>query len=144
MIARLWQASTRRDDFDAYWAFLQRRALPDYQAAAGNEGVQLFRRLGADRAHFMALSFWPSQQAIRCFAGGLDAAKYYPENINYLVDAPAAVAHYEAGAASAPAPQQERLCSRCQCAEHIAVATQLAEQVLAAQSRRAADIAAVA
>ncbi len=96
LLARLWQATTRAQDFDAYWAFLQRRALPDYQAAAGNHGVQLFRRLDAGRAHFVALSYWSSLPAIVAYAGGgIDAGKYYPEHANYLVDHAPAIAHYE-------------------------------------------------
>lgn len=30
MIARLWHGMTAAKDYDAYWAFLHQRAIPDY------------------------------------------------------------------------------------------------------------------
>ncbi len=114
MIACLWQATTRTVDFDAYWAFLHRRALADYQAADGNQGVQLFRRLEADRAHFLALSFWSSRQALSGFAGGTQTVRYYPEHVAYLVDGGPTVACFEANE-TAPVPRlpAEQTCVHC-------------------------------
>jgi heme-degrading monooxygenase HmoA len=58
MIARLWHGRTRARDYDAYWDFLKERAIPDYQRTPGNQGVRLLRRLDADDAHFLTLSYW--------------------------------------------------------------------------------------
>lgn len=58
MIARIWHGMTRARDYDAYWAFLHRRAIPDYRQTTGNRGVRLFRRRDGDRAHFLTLSYW--------------------------------------------------------------------------------------
>jgi heme-degrading monooxygenase HmoA len=69
MIARLWHGRTRARDYDAYWAFLRDRAIPDYRQTPGNQGVRLFRRLDGDQAHFLTLSYWASLEAIRAFAG---------------------------------------------------------------------------
>jgi heme-degrading monooxygenase HmoA len=96
MIARLWHGTTRARDYDAYWAFLQARAIPDYRGTPGNLGVRVFRRLEGDRAHFLTLSYWPSLAAIGAFAGAdIAAAKYYPEDRQYLLEFEPTVFHYE-------------------------------------------------
>lgn len=87
---------TRAEDYDAYWQFLHERAIPDYRSTPGNLGVRLFRRLDGDRAHFLTLSYWPSLDAIRAFAGDdIDRAKYYPEDGDYLLAFEPTVQHFE-------------------------------------------------
>ena len=96
MIARLWHGRTRARDYDAYWAFLRRRAIPDYRHTPGNRGVRLFRRLDGDEAHFLTLSYWDSLDAIRAFAGeDVALAKYYSEDRQYLLEFEPTVQHYE-------------------------------------------------
>ena len=72
MIARIWHGVTRVEHYDAYWCFLQERAIPDYRGTSGNLGVRLFRRREGDRAHFLCLSYWPSLEAIRAWTGLLE------------------------------------------------------------------------
>ena len=96
MIARVWHGVTRVEHYDAYWCFLQERAIPDYRGTSGNLGVRLFRRREGDRAHFLCLSYWPSLEAIRAFAGDeVDRAKYYPEDRDYLLEFEPTVLHYD-------------------------------------------------
>ncbi len=96
MIARLWHGRTRARDYDAYWAFLQGRAIPDYRGTPGNRGVRLFRRLDGEHAHFLTLSYWISLEAIQAFAGAdISVAKYYPEDREYLLEFEPTVQHYE-------------------------------------------------
>lgn len=96
MIARIWHGVTRVEHYDAYWTFLQERAIPDYRGTPGNLGVRLFRRREANRAHFLCLSYWPSLEAIRAFAGDeVDRAKYYPEDRDYLLEFEPTVLHYD-------------------------------------------------
>ena len=96
MIARLWHGVTRAADYDRYWEFLRRRAIPDYRDTPGNRGVRLFRRLEGDRAHFLTLSYWISHEAIVGFAGeDIAVAKYYPEDREYLLEFEPTVQHYE-------------------------------------------------
>ena len=96
MIARIWHGMTRARDYDAYWAFLHERAIPDYRQTPGNRGVRLFRRLEGERAHFLTLSYWTSLEAIRAFAGeAIDIAKYYPEDRTFLLEFEPTVLHYE-------------------------------------------------
>jgi heme-degrading monooxygenase HmoA len=96
MIARLWHGRTRARDYDAYWAFLWKRAIPDYRSTPGNRGVRLFRRLDGDEAHFLTLSYWDSLEAIQAFAGDdISVAKYYPDDREYLLEFEPTVQHYE-------------------------------------------------
>ena len=102
MIARIWHGVTRAQDFDTYWAFLHARAIPDYKATPGNLGVRLFRRLEGERAHFLTMSFWPSLEAIRAFAGAdISVAKYYPEDRQFLLEFEPTVQHFEVTGGSA-------------------------------------------
>lgn len=102
MIARLWHGRTRARDYDAYWAFLRGRAIPDYRGTPGNQGVRLFRRLDREHAHFLTLSYWTSLEAIQAFAGAdIAAAKYYPEDREYLLEFEPTVQHYEVTASDA-------------------------------------------
>lgn len=104
MIGRMWHGMTRAEDYDAYWQFLHERAIPDYRSTPGNLGVRLFRRLDGDRAHFLTLSYWPSLDAIRAFAGDdIDRAKYYPEDGDYLLDFEPTVQHFEVTESDMPA-----------------------------------------
>lgn len=105
MIARIWHGVTRARDFDAYWTFLHERAIPDYRGTPGNRGVRLFRRLEADRAHFLTLSYWDSLESIRAFAGAdITVAKYYPEDQQYLLEYEPTVQHFEVTASDAVPP----------------------------------------
>jgi heme-degrading monooxygenase HmoA len=99
---------TRAGDYDAYWTFLKARAVPDYRRTPGNLGVRLFRRLDGNRASFLTLSCWPSLEAMRAFAGAdIAAAKYYPEDPQYLLEFEPRVQHFEVTDSDATAPSRE-------------------------------------
>ena len=105
MIARLWHGVTRASDYDAYWAFLHERAIPDYRGTAGNQGVRLFRRVEGDRAHFLTLSYWTSLEAVLAFAGpDVALAKYYAEDQRFLLELEPTVVHYEVTEVDLPGP----------------------------------------
>ena len=96
MIARLWHGTTRLAHADAYAAFLAERAMPDYRGTHGNLGAQVLRRDEGDIAHFVTLSYWEDENAIRAFAGDeLLKAKYYPEDQDFLLEFEPQVVHYE-------------------------------------------------
>jgi heme-degrading monooxygenase HmoA len=96
MIARLWHGTTRVDRADAYSTFLGERAMPDYRGTPGNLGAQVLRRDEGDVAHFVTLSYWESEDAIRSFAGtDLLKPKYYPEDESFLLEFEPQVVHYE-------------------------------------------------
>jgi heme-degrading monooxygenase HmoA len=95
VIARLWHGRVRPEQADAYGEFLEARAIPDYRSVAGNRGVRILRRDAEYAAHFVTLSFWESEEAIRAFAGDdLLKAKYYPEDAGFLLEFEPQVVHY--------------------------------------------------
>lgn len=96
MIARLWHGRVPTVKAPAYRAFLNRRAIPDYQATPGNLAVYVLERQEGEITHFMTLTFWESLDAIHGFAGDdVEQAKYYPEDGDFLLEFEPTVAHYE-------------------------------------------------
>jgi heme-degrading monooxygenase HmoA len=100
MIVRMWHGRTSRQQADAYAAFLAERAIPDYRSTPGNLAVYVLRRDEPDATHFITLTHWDSEDAIRAFAGeDLLRAKYYPEDAGFLLEFERQVVHYRVTAA---------------------------------------------
>jgi heme-degrading monooxygenase HmoA len=94
-VARVWHGRVAPERADAYAAFLAARAVPDYRAVAGNLGVHVLREDAVDATHFLTLTFWTSEDAIRGFAGeDVLQAKYYPEDAAFLLEFEPTVRHY--------------------------------------------------
>lgn len=95
MIVRIWHGRTPRGVADEYAAFLARHAIADYRAVPGNLEAALYRRDEADVTHFLTVSRWVNEEAIRAFAGDeLLKAKYYPEDTGYLLEFEPEVQHF--------------------------------------------------
>lgn len=96
MIARTWQGRVPAAKADAYYEFLMRTGIADYQATPGNRGVLMQRRIEGDIAHFVLTTLWDSIDSIKRFAGeDYEKARYYPEDDEYLVERETYVAHAE-------------------------------------------------
>jgi heme-degrading monooxygenase HmoA len=106
MIARTWAGATRAADADAYLEYLHTTGFAQYRATPGNHGVLALRQLEGDRAKFLLLTLWDSEEAIRRFAGDdIGRAVFYPEDDRFLVARDDHVDHYEvAFRAGAPTP----------------------------------------
>lgn len=103
MIARTWHGMTPREQADEYLRLMLTVAVPDYQATSGNLGVYVLRRLEGDKAHFLLLTLWQSEDAIKAFAGAeINKAKYYAFDHDFLLEMEPMVTHYEVFAAQAP------------------------------------------
>ena len=95
MVVRIWHGRTRRDRADEYSAFLTVRAIPDYRGTAGNLDVAILRRDEAEVSHFLTVTRWESEDAIRAFAGSaVLKAKYYAEDKDFLLEFEDEVQHY--------------------------------------------------
>jgi len=95
MIVRIWHGRTRRERADEYAAFLTLRAIPDYRGTAGNLDVAILRRDEAEVSHFLTVTRWESEDAIRAFAGSeVLKAKYYGEDKDFLLEFEDQVQHY--------------------------------------------------
>lgn len=96
MIARMWHGRVATAKADRYRDFLIARAIPDYRSVAGNLGVHVLERQDGDVTHFVTLSLWTDMTVIRVFAGDdVEAAKYYPEDRDFLLEFEPRVVHYE-------------------------------------------------
>jgi heme-degrading monooxygenase HmoA len=91
----MWHGITARSKADAYTAFLEERAVPDYRSVPGNLGVAVLRRDESEVTHFMTVTHWDSEDSIRAFAGeDLLKAKYYPEDQDFLLEFEPEVQHF--------------------------------------------------
>jgi heme-degrading monooxygenase HmoA len=100
MICRIWHGRTPRSKADAYEAFLENRAIPDYRSVRGNIDVAILRRDDGEVTHFLTVTHWHSEDAIRAFAGeDLLRAKYYAEDQEFLLEFEPVVQHYVVAAA---------------------------------------------
>jgi heme-degrading monooxygenase HmoA len=95
MICRMWHGRTPRAKADAYASFLVQRAIPDYRSVKGNIDVAILRRDEGEITHFLTVTHWQSEEAIRAFAGEeLLKAKYYPEDELFLLEFEPTVQHF--------------------------------------------------
>ena len=96
MIVRMWHGRVPTSKAEAYRAFTNERAIPDYQSVEGNISVHILERQEGDVTHFITLTFWESLEAIKGFAGDdVEVAKYYPEDNDFLLEFEPSVVHYE-------------------------------------------------
>jgi heme-degrading monooxygenase HmoA len=96
MIARTWHGMTEASKADEYFDYLNKTGVPEYRATPGNLGVYVLRRIEGDTAHFLLLTLWESEEAIKRFAGpDMEKAKYYPEDEQFLLELEPTVTHYE-------------------------------------------------
>jgi heme-degrading monooxygenase HmoA len=95
MIVRIWHGRTLEERADEYARFLEVRAIPDCGSVTGNIDVQLLRRDDGGVTHFLTVTRWASEEAIRSFAGEeIALAKYYPEDKEFLLEFEEEVRHY--------------------------------------------------
>jgi len=96
MIVRMWHGRVPTSKAQAYRAFLNERAIPDYQSIAGNISVYILERQEGEVTHFITMTFWENLDVIKDFAGDdAELAKYYPEDKGFLLEFEPRVVHYE-------------------------------------------------
>lgn len=96
MIARIWKGRTKIEHMEAYTAFLKARAIPDYQKTPGFVNLSFLRQPTDQEGHFTLITYWESLAVIKHFAGDdMEKAKYYPEDVDFLLEFKEKVQHYE-------------------------------------------------
>lgn len=104
MITRIWHGRTTRARADDYAAFLTMCAIPDYRETEGNLDVTILRRDDGEVSHFLTVTRWESEDAVRAFAGDeVLKAKYYPQDKEFLLEFEPEVQHFTVVAAAAAA-----------------------------------------
>jgi len=96
MIVRMWHGRVPTSKAQAYRAFLNERAIPDYQSVAGNISVSILERREGEVTHFITMTFWENLEVIKGFAGDdPELAKYCPEDKDFLLEFEPRVLRYE-------------------------------------------------
>lgn len=98
MIARVWHGVVLKEKAEDYARYLadSDRGILEYRGTPGNRGVYLMRRAEEDRVHFLLVSLWESREAIRAYAGpDIERARYFPYDLECLIDPEPTVTHYE-------------------------------------------------
>ena len=87
MVTRIWHGATHAAKSDEYLNLTRTVAIPDYRSTPGNRGAYALRRMEGDTAHFLMVTFWESEEAIRAFAGDdITVAIVEPEARAMLLD----------------------------------------------------------
>jgi heme-degrading monooxygenase HmoA len=97
MIARSWRGAVHTADAERYAEYIRGTGLAAYAATPGNRGAWMLRRdLHGGLTEFVTFSLWDSMDAVRAFAGDdPDAAVFYPEDDDFLVERDLRVRHHE-------------------------------------------------
>lgn len=96
MIARTWRGATKAEDADAYVEYLEKTGFHEYRSTPGNRGVLALRRVDPEKAEFLLITLWESEEAIRRFAGDeIDRAVFYPEDDRFLIERGERVDHFD-------------------------------------------------
>jgi heme-degrading monooxygenase HmoA len=96
MLTRIWHGATPTAKSDEYLNLMRTVAIPDYRSTPGNKGAYALRRIEGDTAHFLMITFWESEDAIRSFAGDdISKAKSYDFDKDFLIELEPCSAHYE-------------------------------------------------
>ena len=96
MIARIWHGKVPSSGAAAYHQYLLATGLKDYADAEGNRGVLLLKKEEGSVTHYYTLTYWNDINAIKGFAGeDYEKARYYAEDVNYLLEMEPLVQHYE-------------------------------------------------
>jgi heme-degrading monooxygenase HmoA len=61
MIARTWHGMTEASRADEYLDYLNQTGVPEYRTTQGNLGVYVLRRIEGNKAHFLLLTLWESE-----------------------------------------------------------------------------------
>jgi heme-degrading monooxygenase HmoA len=96
MIARAWRGAVPIEKADGYFHYLVDFGFRDYRTYPGIRAVYLLSRTEEAQVQFFLLSFWNSRQAIVAYAGAnIEQARYYPYDLECLVDPAPNAEHYE-------------------------------------------------
>jgi len=103
-IVRTWTGWIRSTDRGRYAEYLEKTGLSEYRQTPGNLGAFAMFREEGDRTEVTTVSFWTDRESIHAFAGDdIEAAVFYPEDDDYLLERDTFTQHYEIGSPPEPA-----------------------------------------
>lgn len=95
-IARVWTGYVDHARADEYEAYLSTVGISKFPSIPNNKGVQMLRRDVDDRGtEFTVISYWPSMDAIKAYAGeNVDRPRALPRDAEFMIPPGASVRHY--------------------------------------------------
>jgi heme-degrading monooxygenase HmoA len=95
-VARIWHGRTPRAKADEYEKYLYSEGIAKIRKLPGNLGVQVLRRDEKEETDFLVVSYWPSRQAVREWAGEeIEKTRYLAKDREYLLELEPTVRHYD-------------------------------------------------
>lgn len=96
MLARIWRGVTPKAKAAEYVKYIEKTGVTEYRATPGNRAVLILTRDQNEQTEFLVLTLWDSLESIRAFAGDdVEAAKYYPEDAQFLLHFEPHVTHHQ-------------------------------------------------
>ena len=96
VIIRLWRGRVPLERAKEYEEYQRGVGPPGYRVVPGNRGIFMLGRRDGEQYEIAFLTLWESWEAIRAFAGDpVDQAKYYDRDLEFLIDPPEKVEHFE-------------------------------------------------
>lgn len=94
-IARVWHGQVAAARGDEYAKYLYEDGVRKIRRTPGNLGATMLRRQAGDRADFVVISYWPSEESIRAWAGpNLTKTRLMPRDLEFLIEPELEVKHY--------------------------------------------------
>ena len=96
-VARMWRGRVPTARANEYEHYLDTEGVQKLRAIKDNLGAQMFRRdLGDNSTEFVVISYWPSRDAIRAYAGAdIEKVHDLPRDKEFLIDPEKTVRHYD-------------------------------------------------
>jgi heme-degrading monooxygenase HmoA len=95
-IARMWQGRMRSSVAESYEKYHYEEGVRKLRAIPGNLGVQVFRQAQDGVTTFITISYWPSREEIRAYAGPeIEKPHHLPRDPEYLLELPDTVRHFD-------------------------------------------------
>jgi len=99
VIARIWHGRVSTSRAQEYTKYLYDNGIVKIRAITGNLGAEVLKRTDGDVTEFVVISYWPSRDAIRAFAGDdIEKAHFLPRDREFLINPDEFVRHYEVSA----------------------------------------------
>jgi heme-degrading monooxygenase HmoA len=94
-VARVWRGEVPAARADEYEKYLTAEGVKKLRAIPANLGVEMFRRTVGDREEFIVISYWPTEDSIRAWAGeNVTTTRLLPRDREFLIDPELQVRHY--------------------------------------------------
>lgn len=96
-IVRIWHGVTLATKAEQYLEFLNNFIVVPCQTAEGNEGLFVLKEPQGEITHFLLLSFWACEEALKNFAGAdcCDVVYLSPEEKKLLIAFDSTARHYK-------------------------------------------------